>query len=65
MLRKAIWIGGALAFTCSYSMALAAAPVYIPDDLPHELLLIVSGLAACMVGGAGAILIFDRVKAKD
>ena len=64
-LRKAIWLAGAIAFVLSYRIALAAVPLDIPDDFAHRLLLSVSGLAACMAGGAGAILVYDRFRDND
>ena len=58
-LRTLTWAAGAFAFTCFYGVALAASPVYLPEDVGHDLLLLTSGLAACMVGGTGAGLVYD------
>ncbi len=60
--RFCVWLIGAVVFVLSYGVALAASPVNFPDNLGYDMLLGLSGFAATMAGGAGATLVYDRLR---
>ena len=62
--RFLVWLIGAVAVVLPYGVALAASPVNFPDNLGYDMLLGLSGFAATMAGGAGATLIYDRLRSR-
>ncbi len=62
MQRLAVSLFGAIVFSLLYRIALTSSGLEMANDIPHKLLLMASGLAAAMVGGTLAILIYDRMK---
>ena len=63
--RFFVWLIGALVFVLSYGIMLTASPVNVPDNLGYDMLLGLSGFAATMAGGAGAMLIYDRLRSRN
>ena len=62
--RSVVWLTGAVAFVLAYEVMLAALKVSFLDNVGYTMLLGISGFAATMAGGAGAILFYDRKRSR-
>ena len=60
--RFFVWLNGAVGFVMCYAAGLTALHVNFSDKFGYRLLLSISGLAATMVGGTAATLVYDWMR---